>query len=59
MTTREVAAKLARKVFDLRGNNSEVHISEAELAAVLETACELTLRLGPTPMMVADFEKKP
>ena len=59
MTTREVAAKLARRVFELRGNNSEAHLFEAELTAVLETACELTLKLRPTPMAVDAVTREP
>ena len=59
MTTRDVAAKLARRVFELRGNHSEAHLFEAELTAVLETACELTLKLRPDPMAVAELKRGP
>lgn len=31
---------LARKVFEARGNNSEIHLSEAQLAALLGVAHE-------------------
>ena len=35
-----IARSLARKVFQSRGNHSEVHLSEAELAAMLAVAAE-------------------
>jgi hypothetical protein len=36
----EIGADLARKVFQKRGNNSEVHLSEAELAAMIALGIE-------------------
>ncbi len=38
---RIVAKSMARLVFDKRGNHSEAHISEAELAAYIAAAYEL------------------
>lgn len=41
MKPAELAAKTARKIFESRGNHSEVHLSEGELAAIVEKAVEL------------------
>lgn len=44
MLPREIALsvgmRLARKVFEKRGNHSETHLKEAELAALLTLAAE-------------------
>lgn len=37
----EVGSRVARTVFKHRGNNSEVHLREAELAAIIALAIEL------------------
>lgn len=34
----------ARKLFEARGNNSEVHLSELELALVAATAAEVAIK---------------
>ena len=49
-----IGRKLARKVFETRGNHSETHLSEVELAALLAYAVQLhhhqgTLPATPTP----------
>jgi threonine/homoserine efflux transporter RhtA len=38
-----VGQALARSVFKQRGNHSEVHLSELELAALLAIACDYVL----------------
>lgn len=53
-TTADVARRLAAKVFEQRGNNSEVHLQRAELEAVLKICAELTLRLRPDPEVVSE-----
>jgi len=37
----ETGRRLARRFFAMRGNHSEVHLSEAQLAALLTFAAEL------------------
>jgi hypothetical protein len=37
---------LARHVFDKKGNNSEIHMNEAELAALLAIAFEIGFEAG-------------
>jgi hypothetical protein len=41
-----IAARLARKLFAQRGNHSEMHVSEADLSAMLEAAIVLDRQLG-------------
>lgn len=36
----EIGKKLARKLFERRGNHSEMHLSEAELAEIIQAAVE-------------------
>jgi hypothetical protein len=40
-----IAEAVARKVFAQRGNHSEAHLSEAELAGCLQAALDLRDRL--------------
>jgi hypothetical protein len=43
----DISRKVARRVFQARGNHAEAHLSEAELAAILEIAIELyTVKLS-------------
>lgn len=53
-TTKEVAVKLAAKVFATRGKgkNVEVHLSREELEAILLVCAELTVQLRPEPQAV-------
>jgi hypothetical protein len=60
-----VGERLSRKLFELRGNHSEMHVSEAELAAILdgaikwadETALDFTRKhLGIRPHNVGGCE---
>lgn len=39
-TPMEIGIRLARKLFQKRGNHSEVHLNEAQLAAILALAAE-------------------
>lgn len=40
-----LAAKVARKLFENRGNHSEMHLSEDELTIIIETAFELRQKI--------------
>lgn len=40
MTNQTMGARLARKLFDRRGNHSEMHLSEVELATIIDAAIE-------------------
>ena len=40
----EVGNKIARRLFQSRGNNSEVHLQEAELALLCKLAFQIGLR---------------
>ena len=44
-TPAEIGSRVARKMFDIRGNNSEIHISEVSLALIVESAIELYVRV--------------
>ncbi len=42
----DVGRKVARRIFADRGNNSEVHLSESQLALIVSTAYEAGLNNG-------------
>ena len=42
----DIGKVLARRLFHKRGNHSEVHLTEAELAAMLALAAEQGLSMG-------------
>jgi hypothetical protein len=59
-TVDETARRIAGKVFDMRSRgrrNVEVHLSEAELIAILKVTINLTLDLRPMLDEVAACEK--
>lgn len=41
--SQEIGARIARKVFEKRGNHSEAHIGEAELAGICTAAAEAAI----------------
>ena len=41
MNASEIGRRIARRLFERRGNNREVHLSEAELAALLALAAKV------------------
>ena len=51
MTPQELGAKVARKLFERRGNHSEVHLSEAELAELLAGTVSLAEVITDLPRL--------
>jgi hypothetical protein len=43
----KIGTRVARQIFELRGNNSETHINEAQLSAVIIASIELYLEVAP------------
>lgn len=41
-----IGARMARRVFEARGNHTEAHLREDELAALMGTAYEIGLKNG-------------
>jgi hypothetical protein len=39
----EIGNRIARKIFEQRGNHSEAHLSEAELAGICTAAAEVAI----------------
>ena len=44
--------RVARVLFDARGNHSEIHLSEAELAAIIDAAADKGVEFGYSPLKV-------
>ena len=53
----ETGRRLARRFFAMRGNRSEVHLSEAQLAALLTMAAELG-QAGVLPVQAGTDAKR-
>lgn len=53
MRSTEIGDAVARKMFAQRGNHSEIHLSEEELAALL-TAAAVVARQSPEPKELRD-----
>lgn len=41
MKSPDIGIALARKIFERRGNNTEIHLTETELAAICGVAADL------------------
>lgn len=46
ITTLQLGRQLARRIFAKRGNKTEVHLTEAQLAAILTLAAQHALSRG-------------
>ena len=45
-----IGVRLARRLFELRGNHSEMHVTESELAGMLQAAAHLGIVGVTVPM---------
>ena len=52
-----IGRKLARDWFSARGNHSEMHIEEVELAAMLSVAAEVAVKSSGTTDLLAALKK--